>query len=219
MKKSFIEIFINKNRAAFDDETPSPLVWDKIEKNISATKPIKVIAIHNGYKWMIAAAVVGVIFSTLFFVFNKDKKLVEDNVAVKPIIDTQKTTVATIDTPIYENPLPANVVADVEEEENLNFKENDVSKLIKTKQSTLKSVTKNNTYLYKQFSGDLKVLEQTYQELKKLSAVTPNRDLILKAMMQNLQLQAELLNRQLTITNKFENNKKQKNEKNTIQSL
>jgi hypothetical protein len=48
--------------------------------------------------------------------------------------------------------------------------------------------------------------------LKRQAAQTPNKDVIIKAMMQNLQLQAELLNRQLMIFNQIKNTKNLKNE-------
>jgi hypothetical protein len=219
MKKSFLEKFIEKNSAAFNDETPSPLVWDRIEKNIGTAKPVKIIGINKRYQWIAAAVVIGILFTVLFSTINRNKKLVQENEVAKKNIDTQKILVTKIDTPVIQNLYPNEDVAENEAQENIYVNDNDIAKSIKAKLGTLKNITKNNSYLYQQFSGDLKVLEQTYQTLKKLSAVTPNRDVILKAMVQNLQLQAELLNRQLLITNKFENNKKQKNEKNTIQSL
>ena len=40
---------------------------------------------------------------------------------------------------------------------------------------------------------------------------SPNRDVIIKAMMQNLALKAELLARQLSIINEFKNTKNEKN--------
>ena len=48
--------------------------------------------------------------------------------------------------------------------------------------------------------------------LQKQALHTPNRDLIMKAMLQNLQLQAELLYRQLLITNELKQNKQQTND-------
>ena len=77
----------------------------------------------------------------------------------------------------------------------------------------MKDATADRPELYKQFSNDLRVLDSSYRMLQTQAAQSPNRDVIMKAMIQNLQLQAELLYRQLLISNEIKNNKTQKNEK------
>jgi predicted transcriptional regulator len=71
---------------------------------------------------------------------------------------------------------------------------------IETRQEELKEATADNPELYNQFLDDLKQ-----------AAHTPNKDVIMKAMLQNLQLQAELLYRQLMITNDIKKQTKQNN--------
>lgn len=89
---------------------------------------------------------------------------------------------------------------------------------IAVKQEALKTIANTEPELYKQFAGDLATLDSSYRVLKTQAAASPNHDVLIKAMIQNLQLQAELLSRQLMIINQFKNLKKERHEKtNTIQ--
>jgi hypothetical protein len=67
--------------------------------------------------------------------------------------------------------------------------------------------------LYSQFSEDLAALDSSYRVLKTQAVQTPNREVVIRAMLQNLQLQAELLGKQLRILKEFKNTKTGKNEK------
>lgn len=71
--------------------------------------------------------------------------------------------------------------------------------LIDDKQDELRQLTKANPDLYQQFSGDLKSLETSYESLKADLPQTPNQDVLIQAMIQNLQLQIDLLNEQLRV--------------------
>ncbi|HLX92631.1 MAG TPA: hypothetical protein VKR32_13160, partial [Puia sp.] len=72
----------------------------------------------------------------------------------------------------------------------------------------LKKIKKDEPLLYKQFSSDVYKLDTVYQSLKKQLPKNPNREQLLEAMIQNLQLQMELLNRQLNIIKQINNSKK-----------
>ncbi|CCG99402.1 hypothetical protein FAES_1392 [Fibrella aestuarina BUZ 2] len=71
--------------------------------------------------------------------------------------------------------------------------------LIDDKQDELRQLTKSNPDLYQQFSGDLKSLETSYESLKADLPQTPNQDVLIQAMIRNLQLQIDLLNEQLRV--------------------
>lgn len=85
-----------------------------------------------------------------------------------------------------------------------------VYRSIGERQIQLKSATANQPALYKQFQEDLRALDSSYQALRKQAEQSPNRDLIVEAMIQNLRLQAELLSRQLMISNQINNNNEKK---------
>ncbi|MBO0934259.1 hypothetical protein [Fibrella aquatilis] len=71
--------------------------------------------------------------------------------------------------------------------------------LIDDKRDELKALAANNPGLYQQFANDLDRLETSYLALKKDLPETPNQELLIQAMIQNLQLQIDLLNEQLRV--------------------
>ncbi len=73
------------------------------------------------------------------------------------------------------------------------------ARLIDTKQNELRQITKSNPALYKQFAADLDRLESSYQNLRAELPENPNQDVLIRAMIQNLDLQISLLNEQLRV--------------------
>lgn len=71
--------------------------------------------------------------------------------------------------------------------------------MIDDKRDELKAMTTNNPALYQQFAKDLDRLELSYAGLKKDLPETPNQEILIQAMIQNLQLQIDLLNEQLRV--------------------
>jgi hypothetical protein len=172
---SKLEQFIKENRSEFNDERPSKNVWDEIEATLPAqNKKAKVIPLGNVYKLMAAAAVVCIVLTSVYFVYIKEKN-----------------NAGTV----------AQQLNNISPEDKSQL--NNEFKIIQTRQQELKAATADNPELYKAFLSDLQVLDSTYQMLQKQAATTPNRDVIIKAMMQNLKLQSELLYRQLMISNEL----------------
>jgi hypothetical protein len=89
----------------------------------------------------------------------------------------------------------------------------EIYKSLASRQLELKSATAGQPELYQQFLSDLTVLDSSYRSLRNQALYSPNRDVIIRAMMQNLQLQAELIYRQLMITNEIKEQKTKQNEK------
>ena len=71
--------------------------------------------------------------------------------------------------------------------------------LIDLKRTELQQLTMSNPALYGEFKQDLNDLETSYRGLKKDLPDTPNQDMLIQAMIQNLQLQIDLLNEQLRV--------------------
>ncbi|MCO4293390.1 hypothetical protein NF867_10985 [Solitalea sp. MAHUQ-68] len=71
--------------------------------------------------------------------------------------------------------------------------------LIDIKRDELKRIQKEQPELYKEFSGDLERLDKNYQSMKVQLSGAANQEKLVEAMIQNLQLQIDLLNQQLTI--------------------
>lgn len=90
------------------------------------------------------------------------------------------------------------------------------AQLIVNKQSELKGLGKSNPTLYKEFMNDINDLDMSYKSLKKQLPQTQDRNRLIKAMINNLQLQIDLLNKQLIIVNQIESKQKVTNYERTI---
>ncbi|WP_420147251.1 hypothetical protein [Spirosoma sp.] len=73
------------------------------------------------------------------------------------------------------------------------------TRLIEAKRTELKQMTEGNPDLYKEFATDLDRLENSYRSLKADLPQNPNQEVLIQAMIQNLQLQINLLNEQLRV--------------------
>ena len=71
----------------------------------------------------------------------------------------------------------------------------------------LKEIEKENPNLYKKFVTDINKLDSSYNALKKELPENPNREQLLEAMIENLRLQTEILNQQLSIINQIKASK------------
>src|SRR6201996_660379 len=82
------------------------------------------------------------------------------------------------------------------------------AKIVEIKHKELKTIEKDEPLLYRQFSSDVSKLDSVYHGLQHELPKNPNREQILEAMIQNLQLQMELLNHQLDIIKQINHSKK-----------
>ncbi|KIO77052.1 hypothetical protein TH53_11330 [Pedobacter lusitanus] len=81
--------------------------------------------------------------------------------------------------------------------------------LIEQKQDSLQAFAKTNPELYHKFKADFEVLNKTYEGLTKEMAGSPNQQMVVKAMVRNLEIQIQLLNQQLSIINEVSQYKKE----------
>ena len=190
------EKFIRKNRNDFDDAAPSGNVWKEIEKTIPVKKEAKRFTLMDIYKWSAAAAIFFIALTSVYFLVIK--KHSHEN------LTTKKETNENSPRPDNLNSLSVEYAAE--------FKQ--ASEAVENRQKELRSAIANNPELYKKFQQDLNMLDSSYRLLRDQANQSVNRDVIIKAMIQNLQLQSELLGRQLMILHEFKTTKTSKNEKN-----
>lgn len=89
--------------------------------------------------------------------------------------------------------------------------------LVETKLTELKSASKNDPQLYKEFSAEIAKMDSTYKKLNSDLATSPNQERVLRAMIRNLQIQTEVLTQQLNVIEQFnEMKKEQSNETKNI---
>ncbi|HEX8021972.1 hypothetical protein [Mucilaginibacter sp.] len=89
--------------------------------------------------------------------------------------------------------------------------------LVETKLTELKSASKNDPQLYKEFSAEIAKMDSSYKKLNNDLVTSPNQERVLRAMIRNLQVQTEVLTQQLNVIEQFNQMKKeQKNETKNI---
>lgn len=181
-----LEKFIEDNREAFDSEEPRPQLWRDLQAKVAENKKDDRVLHLSFLRWTSVAAVVILVAGMLFYLRpkNEGNELVNNSSSV-----TADQVLKELD-PTYAK-------------EVYHF-----TQLIELKQSELKQIEKEHPELYSRFVKDINKLDSSYQALKTELPKNANRELLLEAMIQNLKLQTELLNQQLSII-------KQLNQKNT----
>ncbi|MGG9960577.1 hypothetical protein [Ferruginibacter sp. SUN106] len=185
-----LEKFIGDNRNEFDDAMPSGKVWENLAAGFQEKKQKKAI-LAPMFKWSIAAALVITAGLTIFLVLNNKKT------------STGNPDVAKIDTTTI-NSIAPEYAPEV----------NEFAKMVLLKQEELKALAPEQPELYKTFATDINQLDSSYKSLKTQLSNTPNREMLIEAMIQNLQLQLNVLNQQLNIINQIKQSKSNNHEKN-----
>ncbi len=75
--------------------------------------------------------------------------------------------------------------------------------LVETKRSELKAVTKADPQLYETFDTEFARMDSVYRRLKSELSASPDREKVLRAMIQNLQIQTRVLNQQLNMVEQY----------------
>jgi hypothetical protein len=192
MMSDKLKQFIEDNREAFDTENPDPQLFKKLRKDITGDTKTKRIHAVNPLSW--AAAIAGLIILSVVFYYILEKNDQKAITTKQPPVNTEE---AGIPDPVYAKQI-------------WHFKE-----LIGLKQTELKQLEKEQPALYYQFVGDINKLDSAYRVLRTTLSENPNTEILLEAMIQNLQLQSDLLNRQLIIIKEIKQ-KSKSHEKNII---
>ena len=193
---SRLEQFINDHRREFDGEEPDPRIWKRVNDEInSKKKPGRVFKL-NRIQWSAAAAIIILIGGSILYMN------LNNGIKPPPVGDgTVQTT----------SPTQSDIISDINPtyaKEVYHF-----TQLIELKQTQLKQMEKDDPVLYKQFVSDINKLDSSYLKLKEELPSNPNREQLLEAMIQNLQLQTDLLNQQLLIIQKIKQSKNESNSK------
>ncbi len=88
-------------------------------------------------------------------------------------------------------------------------KEVHLASLIEEKKDSLQVYAKDNPELYNKFMIDVNKLNKDYDELKKQLQTSQNSQILVRAMMKNLDIQLQVLNEQLMIINQVNQYKKE----------
>src|SRR4030095_6898192 len=196
---SDLEKFIRKNRDDFDDADPSGKVWKNIERSLPVKKEEKHFTIRDVYKWSAAAAIFFIALTSVYFLFIR--KYPNSNRGEIPAVKVKEE----------KSPSRLDNFNSIAIEYTAEFKE--AEQAVENRQKELRAAIANDPELYRKFQQDLNTLDSSYRLLREQASQSVNGDVIIKAMIQNLQLQSELLGRQLMIIHEFKTTKTSTNEK------
>lgn len=180
--KDRLERFVRDNREDFDSYEPSKALWKKIEAEVAKQQPAgkrlngKVVR-FGGTRWGIAIAAGIAILLTVGYGVITYIQLPESMTSMPPVPPAYKSTYG---------------------KELIQF-----TSLVEQKREELKALESADPQLYHQFDAELQALDKSYQSLKNDLPQNPNPEDLLKAMVQNLSMQIDLLNQQLQIIQKI----------------
>ena len=170
-----LEDFIRNNKKEFDDLEPRAGLWDRIEQQLPAEEP-------EAPKKREAKT-----FS-LGFVLR---------VAALVVIFMGLGFVLFLKSAEHR---PVNLAAI-----NPEYAKQQVqyASLVESKRIELKKVAETDPALYKEFSDEITKMDSTYKKLNAELANSPNQELVLQEMIRALQAQLDVLNRQLSVIERF----------------
>ncbi len=219
-----LEKFIQDHREQFDDEVPDPKILERLHERMRPPEQrenAKVVSINFRKLLSAAAAVILVIAVGTFYLLNRKKpapvQVAISNHLPERITDTPVTVhaarqikpdqqIAKADPKndiVPDHKKTTDVMTDDFPEEMYHY-----TKLVEIKHRELKRLEKDEPLLYKQFAGDVNKLDSVYLSLKTQLPKNSNREQVIEAMIENLQLQIGLLNRQLNIIKQINHSKK-----------
>ena len=230
-----LEQFVSDHREEFDSEEPGKKLWDKIRKDLEPPKKEekKSIVIRLTRTTLsVAAAVLLIIVAGVWYLethrtTGTSTEVVSTDPVGKPrpagseqaqpssidtsnqgapaAVNTEKDQLAKATAPVKDEKSPSsqNTEEAIVREEMVHY-----ARLVELKHKELKVIEKDEPLLYKQFASDVDKLDSVYHGLQQQLPKNPNKEQLLEAMLQNLQLQMGLLNHQLDIIKQINHSKK-----------
>lgn len=169
--------FIDENRETFDTDVPQPKLWDALEQKLKGKKKASLFSFHRPIAWAASFTGLIIVSTAIYSLVKKDNS---SSGFAGPTTEPKIEIVELLD------PIQAQQITQFQE-------------VIELKQSELKQLEKEQPALYKEFIGDINSLDSAYTMLKTKLPENPNREMLLEAMINNLQMQSDLLSRQLKI--------------------
>ncbi|WP_205501760.1 anti-sigma factor [Rufibacter psychrotolerans] len=195
--KDRLKDFVQAHRDEFDTFTPRPDLWQDIaaelqQEEVKPTMAVepereaRVISINWHHAWRYAAAVamlIMVAFSAYYYMNN----------GAQP----SGTVAAT-------QPVPLEKIAPEVPQLETRF-----ASVIEQKEAQLREYDLKALGMDKEWEREAATLDSAYTELKKELYTTPNKDVVVEAMRDNLKMRIAILNRQLQVLENIQQVKKQ----------
>jgi len=177
-----LEDFVRSNREQFDDLEPSAELWARIEKHL----PAEGTAPQKKEAKMFSLAFVLKVAASVIIAMGAIFALYVHNEKSKGV------DLASIN-PTYAK-------------QQVHY-----ASMVENKMSKLKTLTKNDPEMYKEFTKEIAKMDSTYKKLSKELLTSPNQEYVLRAMIRNLEIQTQVLNQQLYIIEQYNQMKKDPN--------
>ena len=170
-----LEDFIKSNKEEFDDLEPSAGLWSKIEARLPEEEPEA--PKKREAKTFSLGFVLRVAASVVIFMGL-------GFVIFLRSVDHKQADLAAIN-PEYAK-------------QQMQY-----ASMVESKRVELKKVAQTDPQLYKEFSSEIAQMDSTYKKLNAELATSPNQELVLREMIRTLQTQLDVLNRQLSVIERF----------------
>ena len=176
-----LEQFIQNNREAFDNCKAPAALWDKIDKSLGKEithnpEPDEIIIKFK--KSSISKLKIWAMAASLMLLIGYMSVFYLNNKS-----DSTEQIIAEV-APQYGDKMVQ------------------YTSLIESKREEIKQIKNHDPVMYKEFATEIEKLNLDYQNLQIELSQTPNQEDLVKAMVQNLQVQLDILNRQLKIIEK-----------------
>jgi hypothetical protein len=171
--KDKLKDFINEHREEFDSFEPRPDLWQDISKELPQKKTARVISLTYAHMWQYAAVVV-LLIAAVFVI--REYTPTESGHGTTPKISTA----------------PLEKIAPQMAEVETYY-----TSLINEKKAQMGNFDLKSLGIKDNLQQDIAGLDSAYARLKTELLTTPNKEQIMDAMIQNLQLRMEILNQQL----------------------
>ncbi len=178
-----LEEFVKANREEFNDIVPSPDLWSRIEKVL----PQQFEQQKKNEKSFSLGFVLRVAASVIVVMGISFVIYLRSN-------SKKEVNYASIN-PVYAQQQTRYVA------------------LIANKRTELKNISQADPELYNEFSAETAKMDSVYKKLRSDLVTSPNPELVLRAMIRNLEIQTEVLNQQLNVIEQYNQMKKQNESK------
>jgi hypothetical protein len=228
--KDKLEQFIADNKDLFNYRAPSEALKQRIKKELSSKRNQKRNVFVKRvwlYKYSAAAAVMAAALLLVFYYArNKNEQSSYQPPIAKtgglPVTDSNENKKGqNLTMPMDTQNQKENqaIVTERKQEKNEDAFPGEVNdeelyhytRLIEIKQQQMETLKRTAPELYREFARDMKILENSYKELKEQLQQDGDKEQLMEAMIDNLKMQTALLSKQLEIYK--ESHRKKQNEK------
>lgn len=206
------EKYLQQNREQFEQGSPSPRVWEKLQRDLveRQARRHRVIRMRR-IGWSIAASILICIVATLILFKNKSKTgrnaIVRNTSHPDSMLDRQKLMAQKMALDSAER--LAGVTDDKTRQSLYRY-----TQLIDTRQKEMATLKQVDPELYARSQKSLTDLNEVYNNLKKQLPHSVDQQKILQSLLQNLKMQEQILTNQLLLIQGLQQQNQTKDDKN-----